>query len=68
MMQPVYRSWLKAQSHGVLNNVTQEEIYLWLNELHSGQAESEYHLALMEISWLETLTYDFFSFLSKETR
>ena len=46
---------------------TQEEISLWLNGLHPGQAESEYRLALMEISWLEVLACDFFPFLSKET-
>ena len=67
MMQPVYRSWLKTQSRGALVECTRQEIYIWLNGLHPGQAESEYRLALMEISWLEILACDFFRFLSKET-
>ena len=67
MMQPIYCSWLKAQAQGALVECTQEEISLWLNGLHPGQAESEYRLALMEISWLEVLACDFFPFLSKET-
>ena len=68
VMQPVCFSWLTAQSSGALETCTQEEIFLWLNDLHPGHAESEYRLILMEISWLETLTEDFISFLNKEPR
>ena len=66
-MQPVYRSWLKAQAQGALVECTQQEIYLWLSGLHPGQAESVYRLALMEISWLEVLASEIFRPLSKET-
>jgi len=65
MVRPVYRSWLKAQSRGTLKSDTQEEIFVWLSGLHPGQAESEYRLMLLEISWLEILTRDFFNFLSE---
>jgi len=63
MMQPIYRSWLSAQSHGVLKDCSQEDIFVWLNGLHPGRAEAEYRLMLLEISWLETLTQDFYYFL-----
>ncbi len=68
MMQPVFRSWLKAQSGAALLDCTPGEIFLWLSTLPPGQAESEYRLALMEISWLEMLTGSFFFFLSRDTQ
>jgi len=34
--------------------------------LNSGRADAEYHLMLLEISWLEMLAQDFFNFLSKD--
>ena len=66
MMQAVFLAWLKTQASGQLKSVTLEEIFLWLNSLDPGLAEAEYRLMLLEISWLQTLTKDFFDFLSKD--
>ena len=66
MMQAVFLAWLKTQACGQLKSVTPEEIFLWLNSLNRGLAEAEYRLMLLEISWLQTLTKDFFDFLSKD--
>ena len=54
--QPVFRAWLKAQSGGSVEDVSQTEIYQWLRSLHPGFAHTEYMLLLAEIAWLETLT------------
>lgn len=67
IMRPVFRSWLKEQSRGVLVKCTRDEIFLWLASLHPRQTEAEYRLMFMEISWLETLTCDFYRFLSEES-
>ena len=66
MMQAVFLAWMKTQASGQLKSVTLEEIFLWLNSLDPGLAEAEYRLMLLEISWLQTLTKDFFDFLSKD--
>ena len=66
MMQAVFRAWLRTQSHEQIENINIKEIFHWLNSLNPGQAEAEYRLMLLEISWLEMLTQDFFNFLSKD--
>ena len=66
MMQAVFRAWLRSQSHEQIENINIKEIFHWLNSLNPGQAEAEYRLMLLEISWLEMLTQDFFNFLSKD--
>ena len=66
MMQAVFRAWLRTQSHEQIENISIKEIFRWLNSLNPGQAEAEYRLMLLEISWLEMLSQDFFNFLSKD--
>ena len=53
--QPVFRAWLRAQSGGSVEDVSQAAICQWLLSLHPGFAQTEYML-LAEIAWLETLT------------
>lgn len=67
MMQPVFFSWLKALANGSLTDCTLEELAGWLDGLHPDLAEAEYHLALMEIAWLEWLAADFYRFSGKGT-
>ena len=66
MMQAVFQAWLRSQSHGQIESINIKEIFHWLNSLNPGQAEAEYRLTLLEVSWLEILTQDFFNFLSKD--
>ena len=66
MMQAVFQAWLRSQSHEQIENISTKEIFHWLLTLNSGLAEAEYRLTLLEISWLEMLTQDFFNFLSKD--
>ena len=66
MMQAVFRAWLRTQSCGQIESGSLEEIFQWLSMLNSGRADAEYHLMLLEISWLEMLAQDFFNFLSKD--
>ncbi len=65
MAQAVFHAWLKSQSGGAIKKLSHQEIFLWLYGLHPGLAEAEYRLALLEISWLVSLTQDFFNFLEK---
>ena len=66
MMQAVFRAWLTPQSHEQIESTDIKEIFHWLNSLNPGQAEAEYRLMLLETSWLEMLTQDFYNFLSKD--
>ena len=64
--QPVFRAWLKAQSGGSVEDVSQVAIYQWLLSLHPGFAHTEYMLLLAEIAWLETLAEHICSSCSAE--
>ena len=65
MMQAVFMAWLKTKSRGQLKSITDEEIFLWLSSLNLDLAGAEVRLMLLEISWLDELTRDFFQFLNE---